>query len=347
MAAGTPAAPASAPSGSQAGAVDHGLAEPADRFCTLASGIRLCFRVHGPDDGEPLLLVQGLGNQLIHWPAVMLRGLVDLGFRVVVFDNRDIGRSSRIEAPPPSLLRQVFGIRDPAGYTLEHMAGDALGLLDHLGIARAHVLGMSMGGMVAQCLAAAHPHRVATLTSVFSTTGHRKVGQPALSAMWLLAKPPARDCATAVQRYLAIMAHVGSTRWPLDPQALRADATLAWARSGGGLPAADGESRQIGAIINSGDRTAAVRRITAPTLVVHGDVDRLVAPSGGRATADAIAGARLVTMPGLGHSLPDGAMPELLGLVDAHTRPHRVQHAQTGPAAAAACLGAAANRHAA
>ena len=308
-----------------------GGADPVDRFCSLASGIRLCFRVHGPDDGEPLLLVQGLGNQLIHWPAVMVRGLVNLGFRVVVFDNRDIGRSTRIDAPPPSLLRQVFGIRDSAGYTLEHMASDALGLLDHLGITRAHVLGMSMGGMIAQCLAAAEPQRVATLTSVFSTTGHRKLGQPTLSAMWLLAKPPARDCATAVQRYLAIMAHVGSTRWPLDPQALRADATLAWAR-GGGVSAADGESRQIGAIINSGDRTSALCRITAPTLVVHGDVDKLVAPSGGQATAAAIRGARLVTIPGLGHSLPDGAMPELLALVDAHTRLHRLQRERVAAA---------------
>ena len=178
--------------------------------------------------------------------------------------------------------------------------------------------------MIAQCLAAANPHRVVTLTTVFSTTGHRKLGQPALSTMWLLAKPPARDLDTAVKRYLAIMAHVGSTRWPLDPQALRAEARLAWARSGGGLPAADGESRQIGAIINSGDRTTSVSRITAPTLVVHGDIDKLVAPSGGRATADAIAGARLVTIPGLGHSLPDGAMPELLALVNAHTRPLRL-----------------------
>ena len=318
MAAGTPAVQA----GSKAGAVDHGMADPADRFCTLSSGIRLCFRLHGPDDGEPLLLVQGLGNQLIHWPSVLVRGLVDLGFRVVVFDNRDIGRSTRIDAPPPSLLRQVFAVKDPAGYTLEHMAGDALGLLDHLGITRAHVLGMSMGGMIAQCLASAHPHRVATLTSVFSTTGHRKVGQPALSAMWLLAKPAPRDCETAVRQYLAIMAHTGSTRWPLPPQALRAEAALAWAR-GGGVAAADGQSRQIGAIINSGDRTGAVRRITAPTLVVHGDQDKLVAPSGGRATADAIPGARLVTIAGLGHSLPDGAMPELLALVDAHTRSHR------------------------
>lgn len=309
----------------QNGAADPGQHDPADRFCTLAGGIRLCFRVHGPDDGEPLLLVQGLGNQLIHWPGVLVQGLVDQGFRVVVFDNRDVGRSTQIKAPPPSMLRQIFGIRDPAGYTLEHMAGDALGLLDHLGIARAHVLGMSMGGMIAQCLAAAHPQRVATLTSVFSTTGHRKIGQPAMSTMWLLAKPPALDCATAVKRYQAVMAHVGSSRWPLDPQALRAEATLAWARSGGGVAAADGESRQIGAIINSGDRTAALRRITAPTLVVHGDVDKLVAPSGGRATADAIAGARLVTIPGLGHSLPDGAMPELLGLVDALTRPNRLQ----------------------
>lgn len=299
-----------------------GLADPADRFCSLASGIRLCYRVHGPEHGEPLLLVQGLGNQLIHWPAALVQGLVDLCFRVVVFDNRDVGRSSQVAAKPPSLLRQVLAVKDPSGYTLEHMAGDALGLLDHLGIQRAHVLGMSMGGMIAQCLAAAHPQRVVTLTSVFSTTGHRKVGQPALSAMWLLAKPPPRDAETAARQYQAIMAHVGSTRWPLPPQALRADALLAWAR-GGGTAAADGQSRQIGAIINSGDRTAAVRRISAPTLVVHGDQDKLVAPSGGQATAAAIAGSRLVTIAGLGHSLPDGAMPELLALVEAHIRPHR------------------------
>lgn len=310
----------------------YGQTDSTDRFCALASGIRLCFRLHGPDDGEPLLLVQGLGNQLIHWPAVLIQGLAELGFRVVVFDNRDVGRSTQVAAKPPSLLRQVLALKDPAGYTLEHMAEDALGLLDHLGMECAHVLGMSMGGMIAQCLAAAYPHRVATLTSIFSTTGHRKVGQPALSAMWLLAKSPPRDCETAVRQYQAIMAHVGSTRWPLDPQALRAEATLAWTR-GGGAGAADGQSRQIGAIINSGDRTAAVRRISAPTLVVHGDDDKLVAPSGGQATADAIAGARLVTIPGLGHSLPDGAMPQLLAMVNDHTRPHR-RSAKAAPPAA-------------
>jgi pimeloyl-ACP methyl ester carboxylesterase len=298
-----------------AAVLDAPVAE--DQFCDLPSRIRLCYRVHGVDGAPAVLLIAGLGLQLIWWTPALINDLVARGLRVIVFDNRDAGRSTHMPEKPPSVLRQLLAMRNPKTYALEDMASDALGLLDHLGIERFHVAGMSMGGMIAQVLAARHPQRVVTLTSIFSTTGHRKVGQPAASTMWKLAKPPARSLDVAVARYLDMMAHVGSTAYPMPEHELRAYAAQAWAR-GAGPAEADGESRQIGAIINSGDRTSDVSRITAPTLVLHGDVDKLVAPSGGRATAQAIAGARLVTLPGLGHHIPDGALPQMMALLEKH-----------------------------
>ncbi len=287
-------------------------AQDADRFVDLPAGPRLCHRVDGPDDGTPLLLVAGLGLDLTSWPQRMVDGFVARGFRVVRFDNRDAGRSSRIDAPPPGRVRQLLARPRPDAYDLADMAADTVGLLDALDIGQVHLLGMSMGGMIAQTVAARHPARVLSLTSVFSTTGHRRVGQPARSTLLRLAKAPARTVEESVERHLAMLGHIGSSVFPPDEEVERAWATAVWDRGGArsGAPVA----RQIGAIQASGDRTPDLARITAPTLVVHGDRDLVVHPTGGRATAAAIPGARHVEVAGMAHHLAPGVVDRLVDL---------------------------------
>jgi pimeloyl-ACP methyl ester carboxylesterase len=288
-----------------------------EHLVDLPSGIRLCYRDQG--DGDPILLVAGLGQDLTAWPEPLVGGLLDRGFRVVRHDNRDVGRSSRVDAPPPTTWRQLLARPRPDAYTLQDMADDAVALLDHLRIDRAHLVGMSMGGMIAQTVAASRPHRVRSLTSVFSTTGRARVGQPAWSTKLRLVKPPARTREEFVRRHLDITAHLAGRGYPLDDAAETAYAEGAWdrgAHSGAGAPVA----RQIQAIQASGDRTEQVRRISAPTLVVHGDRDLIVHPSGGRATAAAIPGARHVTVPGMGHHLAPGLLDRLVDLITEHTR---------------------------
>jgi pimeloyl-ACP methyl ester carboxylesterase len=294
-----------------------GTDQDADRFADLPAGPRICYRSAGPDDGVPLLLIAGLGIDLTSWPQRMVDGFVEHGFRVIRFDNRDIGRSSTIATPPPGRLRQLLARPRPDAYDLTDMAADAFGLLEQLGIDRVHVVGMSMGGMIAQTLAARHPDRVATLTSIFATTGRPRVGQPARSTIARLAKRPARTAEESVARHLAMLAHIGGPAFPPDDELERAWAVGLWER-GGGAAARAGVPRQISAIQASGDRTGELRRITAPTLVVHGSTDRMVHPSGGRATAAAIPGARHVQIIGMGHHLAPGVIDQLVELVTDH-----------------------------
>ncbi|MFQ1002795.1 alpha/beta fold hydrolase [Modestobacter sp. SSW1-42] len=285
----------------------------ADRFVDLPAGPRICFRVDGPDDGVPLLLIAGLGIDLTSWPQRMVDGFTARGFRVVRLDNRDIGRSSTIGTPAPGRLRQLLARPRRDAYDLGDMAADAFGLLEHLEIDRVHLVGMSMGGMIAQTLTARHPDRVASLTSIFSTTGDRRVGQPARSTLLRLAKGPARTVGASVERHLGMLAHIGSPTLLPDADLERAWATGFWER-GGGVRARAGVPRQIGAIQASGDRTAELRAITAPTLVVHGSADRMVHPTGGRATAAAVPGARHVEIAGMGHHLAPGVVDRLVDL---------------------------------
>lgn len=291
----------------------------ADRFCSLPNGIELCYRQDGPASGPPVLLVAGLGLDLTSWPALLLDGLAEEGFRVIRFDNRDSGRSTHLDTPPPSRFRQLRGRSLPEDYDLGDMAADTVGLLDFLGLAQVDLVGMSMGGMIAHTLAARHPERVRTLTSIFSTTGFGRVGQPARSTLVRMGRPPARTPDAFADRHLATLRHIGSTVYPYDERAERDWAVEAWAR-GRGLSRAQGAARQIAAIRKSGDRTEEVRRITAPTLVLHGDRDRMVHPSGGEATAQAIPGARHVVIPGMRHHIAPGLVPQLLELIAAHTR---------------------------
>jgi len=288
-----------------------------DRFCALPGNRQLCYRSHGAEDAPAVLLIVGLGLQLTYWPQALISGLVEQGLRVITLDNRDSGRSFFTKVKPPTALQQFFRKRTP-GYDLGDMAGDVIGLMDALKLDKAHLVGMSMGGMIAQTLAARHPERVRTLASIFSTTGSLRVGQPTLNAILKLLRRPPRNQQESVRDYLDIMGVIGSTlEW--NEQALRDYAAHAWER-GGGEASNLGTARQVGAIINSDDRTQELQRIHCSTLVIHSDKDRMVATSGGFATAAAIRRSRLVLLPGMGHDLPVCLAGTLVSLLAGHMR---------------------------
>jgi pimeloyl-ACP methyl ester carboxylesterase len=288
-----------------------------DRFCAVGRDLQLCYRTCGSADDPPLLLIAGLGQQLIAWPDELCRGLSEAGFYVVRFDNRDVGRSSRHHAPAPTALQFLTRRWSAAQYTVEDMALDTVGLIDALGLAPAHLVGMSMGGMVAQTVAARHPDRVATLTSIMSTTGARRIGRPAPSTWLRMMRPRPRDENAALDAFVAMMRHIGSHGFAFDESRVRALGRQAWER-GDGPRAAEGSARQLAAIFKSGDRTGSLASITAPTLVIHGDRDRMVHPSGANATADAIAGARQQSIMGMGHDLPEPVWPRIVDLITRH-----------------------------
>jgi pimeloyl-ACP methyl ester carboxylesterase len=293
-----------------------------EQVVDVGRGIELCCRTAGDPAHPVILLIAGLGQQLNVWPPAFVEALAAEGYRVVRFDNRDVGRSTRVGIPAPrpwQLVRRRFS---DAQYTLADLAGDTRGLLDALEIPAAHVVGMSMGGMIAQTLSATYADRVLTLTSMMSTTGARRIGRTALSTQSRMLRRPPRSRDAAADRLVGAMRHIGSRGFPFDEAEARAVALEAWDRSGGANPA--GVLRQIAAIYKSGDRTDECRRITAPTLVIHGDYDRMVHPSGGQATAAAIPGARLQTIPGLGHDLPAGACSQLVAAIVGHARQSRL-----------------------
>jgi pimeloyl-ACP methyl ester carboxylesterase len=256
----------------------------------------------------------GLGTQMIGWPDEFCERLANRGFHVVRFDNRDSGRSTHVKGRPPTLWQLARRRINPVRYTLSDMAGDAQGLIRELGLEPAHVVGASMGGMIAQLLAAEHPESVRSLVSIMSNTGNRWSGNPSLAVyrFWLTRPPQDRD--SYIERAVQVFGVIGS-RGPLqDSERHRDVAARSWDR--GYDPAASG--RQLGAIYASGDRTARLRSITAPTLVIHGSKDRMVARSGGIATARAIPDARMVTIEGMGHDLPAAAWPQLIDAIAEH-----------------------------
>lgn len=292
----------------------HDEARPDEQLCDVGRGITLCYESFG-DPGDPtILLVAGLGQQLVSWPPELCDALVARGFRVIRFDNRDVGRSTRMSSPPPA-PPQLLLRRFPTGqYDLSDMAADTAGLLRALDAAPAHVVGVSMGGMIGQTLAAEHPELVRSLVSIMSTTGARRIGRPAPSTFRLMFSKPVFERDAAIDRTVRMFRHIGSHGHPFDEERVREVAGIAFDR--GHHPA--GTARQLAAIVKSGDRTAALRRIGAPTLVVHGDRDRMVHPSGAKATAKAIPGARLETLHGMGHDLPASVLPDIGRLVGDH-----------------------------
>ncbi|WP_123023549.1 alpha/beta fold hydrolase [Mycolicibacterium stellerae] len=282
----------------------------------VGRGIELCYEQIGNPDDPPVVLIGGLGQQLHgSWPTDFATALAGQGYRVTRFDNRDVGRSTHMDYPPPKPLAILRGGSHPRQYHLGDMARDTVGLLDVLGYQDVHLAGISMGGMIAQTVAAHYPGRVRTLTSIMSTTGAPRIGRPALSTWRRLAtaKPP-RTQAEAEERDVAIFRHIGSHGFPFDEERVRQRAATGWDRdrSSAGTP------RQLAAIFRSGDRTAELRAIDVPTLVIHGDRDRMVHPTGGAATARAIPGARLESIAGMGHDLPAGAWPRLMDLIIDH-----------------------------
>ena len=271
-----------------------------------ANGIEIAYQEIGNPGGEPLLLVMGLGMQMLGWHEEFCGMLAERGFRVVRFDNRDIGRSTKIEsAGVPSRLDMVLGRRSTAPYLLRDMAADTTGLMDHLEIESAHVVGVSMGGMIAQTLAIESPERVRSLVSMMSTTGNRRVGRPAPKTFGTLMARPAPGRDGAIEQAVRTFRVIGSPGYPMDEQHLREVAGASYDRS----HSRAGVLRQMHAITASGDRTSALRRLKLPTTVVHGSKDPLINPSGGRATAKAIPGAHLRIIEGMGHDLPRPLWP--------------------------------------
>ena len=279
----------------------------AEERCRVGD-IELCFEQFGRREDPALLLVMGLGTQMLAWREDFCEQLAARGLRVIRFDNRDNGRSTILRHIPPPTMRQLVTRDVTPGYTLEDMAADAVGLLDHLGVEAAHVAGASMGGMIAQTMAVRHPGRVASLTSIMSTTGARGVGQPALGLYPVLLRRAPRERAAYVEFSVRTIAAIGSPGYPRDDEDIRAVAGRAYDR--GIHPA--GTGRQLAAILAAADRTPALRALDVPALVVHGLADRLVRPSGGRATATAIPGARLEEIRGMGHDLPQGVWPQVV-----------------------------------
>lgn len=282
-----------------------------ERFADVGGGISLCYETFGEPGDPPVLLIMGLGMQLLGWDARFCAMLAERGFHVVRFDNRDAGLSTSVDVPPPGVAQLATRRFDPRQYDLGDMAGDAMGLLRELDLAPAHVVGASLGGMLAQTIAARSPASVRTLTSIMSTTGHRFKGQPAPSRYRFLLRPSPRERDAYMEHNVQLWRAIGSKGFPVDEAAVRERAGIAFDRARN--PA--GTGRQMAAVLKSGDRTKEVSRITAPTLVIHGDQDTLVRPSGGKATADAIVGAELMMIQGMGHDMPPQVWPRVVDAV--------------------------------
>lgn len=289
---------------------------------TPNTGIEIFYEDRGSPDAEVILLVMGLGAQMTLWPDELVAALVGDGFRVIRYDNRDIGLSQKFEgarAPslPVQVLRKKIGFPARVPYTLKDMADDGIGLLDALGIARAHVVGASMGGMIAQLMAVHHGDRLASLTSIMSTTGNGKLPQAEKHAIDALVAPiKSMEEESLVAHGLNIAKNIGSPGYPFDPEQQRDRVLLNMRRSvyPAGLP------RQLAAIIDDGCRRSRLASVTVPTLVMHGEADPLVKLEAGEDTARHISGARLVTIPGWGHDLPLVLVPRIASEIATHAR---------------------------
>ncbi len=275
-------------------------------------GLKLCYETFGAADATPLLLVMGLGSQMILWDEEFCERLAAEGFWVIRFDNRDVGRSTILrEQPAPKNWQLLTRDARGAAYSLDDLAADAVGLLDQLGIAAAHVVGVSMGGMIAQLIAIRHPDRVLSLVSIMSTTGNRRVGQPhPRVALRMMRKAP-RDRDGYIEAHLETYRLIGSKQVDFDQERRRERAGRCFER--GIHPA--GSARQLAAIVTATDRTELLGGLRVPTTIIHGDADPMVNVSGGRATAKAIPGAKLVIVPGMGHDLPRELWPQIIAAI--------------------------------
>jgi len=273
-----------------------------------ANGLELEYETFGDPNDPPMVLIMGLGAQLIDWPQPFCEMLAGEGFHVIRFDNRDAGLSTSLDH---------LGVPDAeAPYLLSDFADDTVGLLDALGIDRAHLVGASLGGMVAQQTVIDHPDRVRSLASIMSTTGDHSVGQATPEARSVLGRPPAASRDEAIANTVRSSRIIGSTGFPVTDQELLDRATAKYDRSYRPV----GTLRQLAAAIASPDRTEGLRAVTVPTVVIHGEVDPLIDVSGGRATAAAVPGAELLVIPGMGHDLPVGARPQIVAAIARNAR---------------------------
>jgi proline iminopeptidase len=291
------------------------------------NGLAIEYESLGDPAAPPIVLIMGLGMQLVAWPDAFCQGLVERGFRVIRFDNRDCGLSGRIHLKKRPNLLLAFAsawlklpVRAP--YTLNEMADDTISLLDALGIERAHIVGASMGGMIAQVLAARYPQRVLSLTSIMSSSGNARVSRAKPEAMKALLSQPSdpKDPDKVVEHLIGVFGVIGSPGYPTEHGELRR--RIAHGARRAYYPA--GTTRQFLAIIASGDRRTLLAKITAPTLVIHGADDPLVPVSAGRDTAQHIKGAQTMVIDGMGHDLPPGLLPTLVEAIASHCKKARV-----------------------
>lgn len=287
-----------------------------------ANGIEIEAELHGPADGMPMLLIMGLGMQLTAWPEEFLKALGDKGFRAITFDNRDIGLSTHFDsAGMPNLLvaamRQMMGLSIRSPYLLSDMAADALGLLDALEIERCHVVGVSMGGMIAQHLAVAAPARVRSLSLIMTSSGARHLPGPAPAARRALLSRPRNphDVESRIAHAAGIWRVIGSPAYPLSEAEARAKVERGIRRN----YHPQGVARQLVAVVASGDRTPLLGRIAAPTLVLHGRADPLVPAACGIDLANKIPGAQLDLIEGMGHDLPAQLIPRIAEAIASNT----------------------------
>lgn len=279
----------------------------------VANGIGIEVDDQGPPGGPAVLLIMGLGMQLLAWPEELVQDLVSRGFRVIRLDNRDAGLSQGFDElgkPNLALAALRYSLRLPvaSAYRLQDMAADCLGVLDALGVARAHVCGASMGGMIAQHLAVRHPTRVKSLTLIMTTTGARHLPQPSLRVRSaLMSRPSGQDAEAVVAHLQRVVSLIGSPRYPSDParlqQRLHASVARAW------RPA--GTARQLAAVVADGDRTVLVQNLRQPTWVIHGEDDPLVPAAAGQELVRLIPGAQADFIPGMGHDLPAQLLPRI------------------------------------
>lgn len=285
--------------------------------------IRLAYDVQGDPNGEPVLLTAGLGLQLISWPDAFCKGLADQGFRVIRFDNRDSGLSTKMDHfGKPNLhlafFKTLFHMPLFSGYTLYDMARDATGLLDGLGIDKAHIVGASMGGMIAQIMAARYPHRVLTLTSIMSTSGRPGLPGPTMAAHQALFSSPDNpsDMNSVIDHFVHLFRVIGSPAYPTPERVLRQRVAASVRRN----VCARGTARQMMAVASSGDLVAQLRTVRAPSLIIHGTDDPLVPVACGHDSARLIPGALLHEIEGMGHDLPPALEEPLAALIGAHCR---------------------------
>lgn len=274
-----------------------------------ANGIEIEYETFGDPANPAILLIMGLGIQLLGWHEVFCNMLVERGYFVIRYDNRDVGLSSKIEdGPQPDVMRLLAGDYSSASYTLDDMADDAAGLLDAIGVEEAHLVGVSMGGMIAQTLAIRHPERVLSLTSIMSTTGDQAVGQPRQDVIMALITPAPEGREAFIDYQANLFRLIGSPEYPMPDDQLRDIIGRSYDR----MNYPPGFLRQLAGVMASGDRTTALANVDVPTLVIHGEADPLIQADGGEATAKAIPGAKLVKIAGMGHDFPPQLWPRFV-----------------------------------